>query len=83
MEVASDVISGVATDYVGIDVRATFGESALNSGQIIILVGPPDPFYTSLCPVFNCILQTTGSNQRRHVRQICEANYPRQQYEIW
>ena len=34
-EVAGDVISGVAVGYVGMDVRATFGESALNSGQTI------------------------------------------------
>ena len=34
-EVAGDVISGVAVDYVGMDVRSTFGESELNSGRII------------------------------------------------
>ena len=34
-EVAGDVISGLAVDYVGTDVRATFGESGLNSGRII------------------------------------------------
>ena len=34
-EVADDVISGVTVDYVGMDVRATFGESGLNSGRII------------------------------------------------
>ena len=47
-EVAGDVISGVAVDYVGMDVRATFGESGLNSGRIILLFGRPDPFYASL-----------------------------------
>ena len=31
-EVAGDVISCVAVGYVGLDVRATFGESGLNSG---------------------------------------------------
>ena len=31
-EVVGDIIFGVAADYVGMDVRATFGESALNSG---------------------------------------------------
>ena len=31
----SDVISGVAVDYVNMDVRATFGESGLNGGRII------------------------------------------------
>ena len=34
-EADGDVISGVAVDYVGMDVPATFGESALNSGRII------------------------------------------------
>ena len=34
-EVAGDVISGVAVDYVGVDVRATFGDSGLNSVRII------------------------------------------------
>ena len=52
-EVAGDVISGVAVEYVVMDVRATFGESALNSGRIIWLFGRPDPFYSSLCPVLN------------------------------
>ena len=41
----ADVISGVALDYVGMDARATFGESGLNSGRIILLFGQPDPFY--------------------------------------
>ena len=36
-EVAGDVTSGVAVDYVVMDVRATFGESALNSGRSILL----------------------------------------------
>ena len=47
-EVAGDVISGVAVDYVGMDVRATFGESGLNSGRIILLFGRPHPFHASL-----------------------------------
>ena len=34
-EVAGDVLSSVAVDYVTMDVHATFGESALNSGRII------------------------------------------------
>ena len=46
-EVAGDVISGVAVDKVGMDVRATFGESGLNSGRIF-WTAPPDPFYASL-----------------------------------
>ena len=39
----------------------TFGESALNSGRIILLFGRPDPFYASLLSVSNCILQPIGS----------------------
>ena len=34
-EVAGDVMSGMAVDYVGMYVCATFSESGLNSGQII------------------------------------------------
>ena len=47
-EVAGDVISGVAVEYVGMDVSATFSESGLNSGRIILLFGRPDPFCASL-----------------------------------
>ena len=43
-EVAGDVMSGVAVDQVGVDVRATSGESRLNSGQIIRVFGQPDSF---------------------------------------
>ena len=74
-EVADDVISGVALDCVGVDVRATFGESRLNSGRIILLFCRPD--------LFNCLLQPTESNQRRHIRQICEDSHHRQPCEIW
>ena len=38
----------VAVYYVGMDVRATLGESALNSGRIVLLFGRPDPFYALL-----------------------------------
>ena len=34
-EEPGDVISGVAVEYVGMDVRATLGECRLNSGRII------------------------------------------------
>ena len=34
-QIASDVISGVSLGYVGVDVRAKFGDSRLNSGRII------------------------------------------------
>ena len=50
-EVTGGAISGVssaAADYFGVDVRATFGASGLNSGPIILLFGRPDPFYVSL-----------------------------------
>ena len=44
-EVAVDVISRVAVDYVGMDVRAIFGESALNSGRKseYFTLWPPGP----------------------------------------
>ena len=35
LEVAGNVISGVAVELIGMDVRATFGESVLNNGRII------------------------------------------------
>ena len=47
-EVAGDVISGVAVDYVGMDVCTTFGESGLNSDRIILLFVRLEPFYASL-----------------------------------
>ena len=47
-EEAGDVISGAAVGHVGTDVSATFGESGLNSGRIILLFGRPDPLYASL-----------------------------------
>ena len=46
-EVAAEVILGVAEDYVWMDVRATFGESGLNSVPNYFF-GRPDPFYASL-----------------------------------
>ena len=61
-EVAGDVISGVAVDYVGLDVRATFGESGFNSSRNILLFDGPASFTRHFCAVFNCILQPTGSN---------------------
>ena len=40
-EVTGDAISGVTVYYVGMDVRATFCDSGLNSGRIILLFGQP------------------------------------------
>ena len=76
-EELGDVISGVDVDNVNMDARATFGESALNIGRTILFFGRSDPFYASLCPVFNWILQPTGSNWRCHIQQVYEANCPR------
>ena len=48
-EVAGDVISGVAVDYIGMNVRATFVESG---SSVIQLFGRPEPFYASvLCSI--------------------------------
>ena len=38
-EVAGDVTSGVALDYVGMDVQVKFGDFRLSSGRIIQLFG--------------------------------------------
>ena len=42
-EVADDVISGVAVDWVVVDVLAKFGDSRLSNGRIIRLLCRPDP----------------------------------------
>ena len=34
-EVAADVISGVAVEWVGMDARVAYGEYGINSGRII------------------------------------------------
>ena len=47
-EVAGDVISGVAVDYVSVDVHARLGASELRGGRVIGLSGRLDPFYASL-----------------------------------
>ena len=51
-EVASDVISGVAVDWVSLDVSAKFGDSTLNSGRIIRLLGCQEPLHALLCSVY-------------------------------
>ena len=51
MPTAGGVISGMALDYVGTDVPASYGDSRLNSGRIIRLFVWPDPFYALLCSV--------------------------------
>ena len=43
-EAAGDVISGMALDYVGTDVPASFGDSWLTSGKPIRLLVQPDTF---------------------------------------
>ena len=58
-EVAGDVMSSTALDYVGMDVPASFGDSQSNSGRIIRPFVRPDPF-AHFCAVFSCILQPTG-----------------------
>ena len=50
-EAARDVVSGVAVNYVGMDVPAKFGDARLNSGRTR---------FTHFCTVFNCLLQPTG-----------------------
>ena len=85
-EAAGDAISGLYVDYVGMDVCVTLGESWLNTGRIIRLFGRPTGrtrFTHHLCPVFNCILQPTGSSSRRHIRQIYGTCYRRLPCEIW
>ena len=44
LEIAGDVIPGVALEHVGMDVRAKFDDSRLNNGRTIRLFGRLDPF---------------------------------------
>ena len=48
-EAAGDVMSGMALDYDGTDVHASFGDYKLNSDRIIPLFVRPDPFWGVLC----------------------------------
>ena len=50
-EVADDVISCVALDYIGMDGRAKCGDSRLNSGRIIRLFIQPARFYGLFCNI--------------------------------
>ena len=43
-EIDGDVISRVVVDHIGVDLRAKFGDSGLNSGRIIRLFSRPQPF---------------------------------------
>ena len=47
-EAVGDVISDMAVDLIGLDVRAKLGDSRFNSNQIIRLFGRPDPLYAPL-----------------------------------
>ena len=47
----------MAVDYVGVDVRATFGDSMLNNGQIIGHFAART-HSTHVCAEFNCIFAT-------------------------
>ena len=47
-EVAGDVITCAALDYVGMDVNGKFGDSRLNSGRIIRLFVRSDSLYALL-----------------------------------
>ena len=72
-EEAGDVMSGVALDYVGTDVRASFSGPRLNNGRIINSLSSRIRL-AHVCPVFGVILQSTGSSQSRNFRQVCEAD---------
>ena len=60
-EVAGGVISGMAVDGAGADIRVTFGDSTLNNGLLIRLLAGRTRF-THFCAVFNCIWQPIGSS---------------------
>ena len=50
-EIAGDVISGVAVDWVGMDLFLEFGEARLNTNRIIGLIAVQTR-YTHFCAVF-------------------------------
>ena len=67
---------------LGMNVRATFCESGLNTVAELLdsLLGRSAPFYALFSrPAF----AEDRKQQRHHIRQICEAGYPRQPCEIW
>ena len=59
LEVADDVITGVAVEQVDMDVRGKFEVYTLNNGKLFRLLAQPNPF-SHICAVFNCVLQPTG-----------------------
>ena len=69
--IAGDVISGVAVDYVvWISVQHLVNMGYTVTELFDSLAGRTR-FTHHFCSVFNCILQPTGSNEQRHIRQIC------------
>ena len=50
-QVVSDIVSGVALDYVGTGVLAGLGDSRLNSGRIILRFVWSDQFCALLCSI--------------------------------
>ena len=57
-EVAGDVTSGVAVDYVSLEICVKFGNPMLNTGRMIRLFVDRTRF-TLFCAVFSGILQPT------------------------
>ena len=83
-EVADDAISGVTVDYFDTDVHATnIWCICVKLWLNYFTLAGQTRFAHHFCPVFNCILQPTGSNYRRYIRPTCGASYTRQPCEIW
>ena len=62
-EAAGNVISGIALDYVSIDVPANFGNYRLNSSQIKLFdVCPAIPVLCTFVQYLITFLQPTGSS---------------------
>ena len=80
----SDVISGVALNYVGMDIRARFGDSRLNNGRIIRLFGWQDSFFYLRTFVQYLVVfgsRSEAASDWRHFRQMCGAGSPRLAFE--
>ena len=71
-EVAGDVLSGVEVEWVGVDVRAKFGDSRLNSDRVNRLYARPDPFLLNFVQHLSAFCSRSDmASDVIHIRQVC------------
>ena len=66
-KVAGDVVSCVAVDYVGTDAKQHLANLGYTVAELFDSLADWTRFTYHFCPVFNCILQLTGSKERSDV----------------